>query len=286
MRNLQLPNKEVSAEELIDLIGELDLMPLLVRRFIERSERAGEKPSENEQVRYQQRFLEKESIENQEALEAWLKKNNMTEPSLSKKLYHSLQIEMLKRRLFDAQVDQVYLERKSNLDKAMYSLLRTKERPKACELHLRIQNEEDTFADLASIYAEGIEAQVNGLIGPLELGRINPVIAERLRVSKEGQLWEPFEVDGWWILLRLEKTIPARLDEDMKQKILNDLYENWILSRVKEALQVIVDYQMNETKCSPEGEHSELSTEPERQETKKQRNGGWIRPFFGKMKNE
>ena len=72
----------------------------------------------------------------------------------------------------------------------MYSMIRTADRAKANELYLRITEEESTFADLASNYSEGIEQQFNGLIGPIELGRINPVIAERLRVSKEGQLWD------------------------------------------------------------------------------------------------
>ena len=68
---------------------------------------------------------------------------------------------------------------------AMYSMIRTKEKAKASEIHLRIDEEEDTFADLASEFSEGQEQQFNGLIGPIELGRINP-IAERLRISNSG----------------------------------------------------------------------------------------------------
>ena len=286
MRTLQLPDREVSTDELIQLISELDLMPLLVRRYIERKERSEKKPSEEDQVKYQQKFLQREGIDNKETLEAWLKKHNMTEPQLSKRLYNSLQTDMLKKTLFNSQVDQVYLERKSQLDKAMYSLLRTRERPKACELHLRIQDEEDTFADLASVYAEGIEAQVNGLIGPLELGIINPAIAERLRMSKEGQLWEPFEIDGWWVLLRLEKLIPARLDEDMKQRILDDLYENWILSQVKDALQRIVNCQSKNGEEEVRINQSHEVVTSEKQQAKEKNIEGWIKPFFSRKKDE
>ena len=122
----------------------------------------------------------------------------------------------------------------------MYSLIRTSERAKANELHLRIIEEEESFSDLASEYSEGIEQQVNGLIGPIELGRINPAIAERLRISNQGQLWDPFEEEGWWVLLRLEKLLPAKLDEAMKERIINDLHNSWLNEKVKEQLSNIM----------------------------------------------
>ena len=126
------------------------------------------------------------------------------------------------------------MSRKDNLDKVMYSLFRTKDKAKAVEIHLRIEEEEDTFADLASEFSEGIERQINGLIGPIEIGRINVQIAERLKISKKGQLWEPFQVDDWWVLL-LEKLSPAKLDERTKKGIIQSLYDEWINSKVNES---------------------------------------------------
>ena len=89
---------------------------------------------------------------------------------------------------FGPRVEPLFLERKANLDRVMYSMLRVRERAKAVELHLRLEEEEATFADLASNFSEGSERQINGLIGPMELGRINPVLGERLRISTPGQL--------------------------------------------------------------------------------------------------
>ena len=237
---LKLSDHEISPEEIIPLLADLDLLPLFIKRYIQRKLCSHIKPTEAEQVLFQKSFLIRENISNQEDLEKWLSANDISEPQLSKQMYHSLQLKQFKENRFTQQVDASFLENKLKLDEVMYSMIRTSEGAKAYELHLRLNEEEDTFADLASEFSEGVEQQMNGLIGPIELGRINPAIAERLRISKPGQLWEPFEEQGWWVILRLEKLLPAKLDQSMKDRIIDDMYNNWIKQKIKEELNLLV----------------------------------------------
>ncbi|MFZ9464242.1 MAG: peptidylprolyl isomerase, partial [Vulcanococcus sp.] len=129
-------------------------------------------------------------------------------------------------------------------------------RAKALELHLRLEEEEATFADLASTYSQGAEQQLNGLIGPMELGRINPVLAERLRISTPGQLWPPFEAEGWWVILRHERHLPAQLDAAMTQRLIGEMYEQWMFEQVSAALQAL-----ESTAPEPAGDAPAPSTE-------------------------
>ena len=209
---MKISGFDITSDQLPSLLEELDLLALFVRRLIERSNSASIRPSDQEQYNNLQLFLKNEHITSQEDLIDWLNKNQIDEKSLSLKLYRFLQVEKFKEEKFGSQVKNVFLENKDNLDKVMYSIFRTKERAKAVEIHLRIEEQESTFADLASEYSEGIESQLNGLIGPIEMGKINVKIAERLKISQRGHLWEPFQVDNWWVLLRLEKYLPSQLD--------------------------------------------------------------------------
>ena len=43
---------------------------------------------------------------------------------------------------------------------------------------------ESSFSDLVSEYSIGTEKKFNGIIGPVELGRLDPALAERLKISK------------------------------------------------------------------------------------------------------
>ena len=93
------------------------------------------------------------------SLNAWLVANDISEPQLSKQIYHTLQIKSFKYNKFSGQVDSIFLDRKSNLDKVMYSLLRSKSRSKSFELYTRIIEEEATLSELASEYSEGVESE-------------------------------------------------------------------------------------------------------------------------------
>lgn len=233
---LVIAGTSVELEQLPALLAELDLLPLLVRRFIERTSGLPFVPTREEQIAFQQAFLARERISDQASLATWLQAHAISEPQMSQRLYRSLQLEQFKQATFGPRVDPLFLERKASLDRVTYSLMRVRQRAKAVELHLRLQEEEATFADLASMYSEGIEQQLNGLIGPMELGRINPVLAERLRISSPGQLWPPFEAEGWWVILRHERHIPAQLDASMQDRLMNEMYEVWMHEQVSLSL--------------------------------------------------
>ena len=147
-------------------------------------------------------------------------------------LYERLQVEIFKQDSFDKNVESIYLKRKESLDRVMYSIMRVETREEAEELHLKLEEKEASFAELASDYALGSEKEFNGMIGPVELRVLDPNLSERLKISKTGQLWPPFEFKNFWVVLRLEKHLPASLDENMRKRLRNELYEEFINKEV------------------------------------------------------
>ena len=53
-----------------------------------------------------------------------------------------------------------------------------------------------------------------------------------LQVSKPRQLWPPKQLDGWWVVVRLERFQPAVLDAAMEERLLLEqgehLLQNWL----------------------------------------------------------
>ncbi len=115
----------------------------------------------------------------------------------------------------------------------IYSLIRTQSMEIAQELFFRINGGEESFADCAKEYSLGPEAQTGGLIGPVELGTPNPMLAKMLATAQPGKLMPPTKLGEWVVILRLEKLIPAQLDETMRHKILNSLFENWLQDKIR-----------------------------------------------------
>ena len=218
---IKIEGQALPLDQMPQLLRDFDLMPIFLRRFFEDKYTQDIKVDRDTQITFQQEFLKKEKITDKSSLENWLNFNGITESELNKRLYKSVRLEEMKKQQFSSKLEQLFLSRKSNLDRVTYSLIRVKSRPKAVELHLRLQEGESTFPELASSYSEGVEQVLHGLIGPIEFGQVNPAIAERLKTSSPGQLWIPFEAEGWWVIIRLERLLPASLNSAMRQRLIN-----------------------------------------------------------------
>ena len=70
------------------------------------------------------------------------------------------------------------------------------------------------------------------LLGPLG----HPSVVEKLRSCEAGELLEPFFLVNIWLILRLDQWDGARLDDEMREELLGDLFEQWLDGRVSELL--------------------------------------------------
>ncbi len=161
----------------------------------------------------------------------------MTLAQLENLALRQLKIEKFKQATWENKLESYFLSRKGQLDKVFFSLIRIRpqEAELAQELYFRIQEEEQSFAELAREYAQGREAQTGGLNGPVELGSLHPILARMLSVSQPGQLWPPTRLEEWVIIVRLEKFIPVQMDEAMRQRLLNELFSTWLQEQVMSA---------------------------------------------------
>ena len=233
---INIEGESISLKETPALLRELNLMPIFLKKYYEAKYTKDIIPTEEEQVIFQKYFLKKEGIEDDQSLKNWLSNNHKSEKEMNKILYNALRIEIFKKKNFQEHLEAIFVNRKSDLDRVTYSLIRVKSRAKAAELHLRLKEEESTFQDLASTYSEGVENLFQGLIGPVEFGKVHPLIAERLKNSSPGDLWPPFEFESFWLILRLERFLPSTLNDAMKSRLLNEMYEEWIQDKIMKTM--------------------------------------------------
>lgn len=126
---------------------------------------------------------------------------------------------------FGPKAEAHFLDRKSDLDSVVYSLLRVKELGLANELFLRISGGEASFSDLAGQFSEGHEKVTRGIIGPVPMVKAHPQLRELLRTVVVGAVQPPIQVEGWCLVVRLESRIPASLDDAMRLQMEQELFE-------------------------------------------------------------
>lgn len=229
---LQIDDLRVNIENIPGLLDRYNLLPDFLKRLLETKYTHKIVPEKDEQIRFFNLFLKENKIEGKESLQQWLLDNGLDDKRLDTMLFERLQIEKFKIQMFEDKIESSFLKEKEFLDRVMYSILRVKNSDQANELYTQIEEKESSFSELVSNYSIGSEKNFNGIIGPVELGRLDPILRERLKISKSGQLWPPFEFRNNWVIIRLEKHLPSKFDDNMKSRIRNRMYNEWIDKQV------------------------------------------------------
>ncbi|MDM9384720.1 peptidylprolyl isomerase [Chlorogloeopsis sp. ULAP01] len=232
---LQFGNQTITAAEALKLLAGYQMLPQLCR-FLIIDQAITSLSSANapilllseEKTSAIEQYYENNQLTTPAQREAWLKHYGMSGEQLESLATRELRIEKFKQAIWGSKVESYFLQYKPQLDKVVYSLLRTSDAEAAQELYFRIKAGEQTFAECASLYSQGQEAQTGGLVGPVGLSQPHPAIAQKLAISQPGQLWPPMQLENWVVIIRLEKLIPAQLDDATRITLLNHLFETWL----------------------------------------------------------
>lgn len=236
---LQVGDRIITADEIVPLLTSYQMLPrLLVEIVIDRAIAPITCTPEEIADNYWQ-FCQQNQISSEAERQAWLQRYHMTPKQLAALATRNLKIEKFKQVFWGNKVESYFLSCKFQLDRVIYSLIRTQDMAIAQELYFRILEGEQSFADLAREYSQGSEAQTGGCIGPVELSSCHPTVAKMLSVSQPSQLWTPMHIGEWVAIVRLEKFIPAQLDETMRQRLLNDMFAEWLQKQLNQLSEVI-----------------------------------------------
>lgn len=225
---LQIGNRTITPSELIPLLASYQMLPQIMRELIIDQAIATIECSPEEVIQAQQQFNAEKQFKTEADLQSWVLYHGLSLNQLEAVTTRKLKIEKFKQATWGNKLESYFFQSKAKLDKAIYSLLRTQDAGIVQELYFRIQAQEQSFADVAREYSLGPEAQTGGLVGPVELNALHPVMVQMFSNSQPGQLLPPTRIAEWFVILRLEKLITAQLDEPMKARLLNELFENWL----------------------------------------------------------
>jgi parvulin-like peptidyl-prolyl isomerase len=224
-----LQRSPISEAELLPRLARYQMLPQFQRESMIDQAIASILCTEAEVTKACQQFYTQNQLTDEAIRQDWLVEQQMSLDFLETCLIpRLLKIEKFKHQQWGHRLESFFLKRKSDLDQVIYSLIQVEDAGVAEELYYRIQENEQSFAELALQYSQGAEARVNGAIGPVEIGQTHPALAYLLNISQPGQLWFPYPVEGWVLIVRLEQLIPAQLNATMRQRLLNELFETWV----------------------------------------------------------
>jgi parvulin-like peptidyl-prolyl isomerase len=232
--------------ELLELLAQYRMIKPLLRQMVI-AELADQVPTPDEAGgQALAAFMREQGIETEEQLTTFLRLNLLQRHELECQLLQPMRLQHVVAEQFLPKAEARFLQRKTKLDRVVYSLLRLEDAGLARELYLRINEGESDFAELAARYAEGPERTTRGVVGPVPLMQAHPVLAERLRTGTPGVLMEPFRIEKWWLVVRLESYSPATLDDETAQQMARELFEDCVEEAVQQRINDLIPLRFPE----------------------------------------
>ena len=94
---------------------------------------------------------------------------------------------------------------------------------------MQILEGEKTFSEIATNFSIGHEKNSQGILGPVQMNRIHPLLQEKINEYKNGDLSMPFRIEGKWFLIRVENFNEAKLNQQIEKEIFMQLLEESIV---------------------------------------------------------
>jgi parvulin-like peptidyl-prolyl isomerase len=243
---LQIADRTITPDNIFPLLAQKQMIAPLAKEIIIEQAIAHIECTPEEIARAEKQFFWQMNLnpDQPEKLKTWLTKNYLTREQLRERILRPIKLDRYKEQVWGNQIESYYLKRKEQLDKVLYSLIRTKNPGEAQELYFRISEGEAEFSDLARQYSQGTESQTGGLVGPVELTVPHPQIAEKLKHSQPGQLLPPTRIGEWVVILRLEKYMTAPLDANLRRRLLDELFNKWLNEEIQTQVKLELDMEL------------------------------------------
>jgi parvulin-like peptidyl-prolyl isomerase len=233
---LQVGDTSIPAEQLPGLLAKYRLVPQLAREMILDTAIAKYKIDDEEQMEAFKRFYQQNQLSTDSDLEQWLQQQQLTREGLAALIGRELRLQKFKADKWSVPVESHFVQRKAQMDQVVFSMIRVKDVDVAEEIYFRLLSEEATFMDLAPRYSDGIEAKTKGISGPVELGKLDPALANALVTAQPGEVIAPFSISSWWVVIQLETIIPVELDDNTRGRLTEELFNIWVNEQVQQHL--------------------------------------------------
>ena len=227
------PLATINHHNIIPLLASYQMLTQLLRERIIDEATASIECSSEEIDRAYQKFYQTNRINSDKELQVWLQHHSMTVPQLELAVIRPLKLQKFKQQTWGNQLESYFWQRKSDLDLVVYSTIKVTDKDLAQELFFRLSEGEQTFAEAARQYSQGIEAYTGGIMAPISIGRLPKSLSQVIRFLNPGEIYRPIAFNNCFAIVCLEQIIPAKLNSLTAQSLLDEMFESWLQKQIK-----------------------------------------------------
>ena len=184
-------------------------------------------------------FGQRHGLTTLEQVEAWRHGCRLSLDQLERLVVFEPRLRQASEQLWSSEVASSFLQRRADFDRVVLSVVRFEDPDLATELFFQLQEGSLSFADLVEHHAQGLDRANRGLVGPIRVQQLNPLLARVVRRYRPGVFIPPLDINGCVHLMRIESLQPAQLDDPLREQLLLSLRSQWLrqqLARLRQRL--------------------------------------------------
>ncbi len=175
----------------------------------------------------------------------WLKTHHLTLKEFEKFVYAKILEKKLANHLFADEVEKVFYENKLNyVQIATYEVV-LDDRDLALELFYALQEGEISFQEIARQYIQEPKLRcAGGYQGIRDRRAFRPEIAAAVFASRPPEILKPITTSKGVHLVWVEEIIQPQLDEELRQKIIKELFSDWLKQQIQ-SLEIVTQLDVH-----------------------------------------
>jgi parvulin-like peptidyl-prolyl isomerase len=174
-------------------------------------------------------------LETTEATKQWLKAGNFSLDDFEYIVTQDLLAQKLAEHLFGNRVEPFFHQNLLDYSGAILYEIILEDRDLAMEIFYSLQEGDLSFADVAHQYSSTLELRRRGgYIGKVSRKQLHPEISAAVFAASPPQLIAPVTTAVGVHLIQVEEIITPKLDQQLYQQILTDMFDRWLTERIAE----------------------------------------------------
>ena len=145
----------------------------------------------------------------------------------------------LSHQWFERQIDRYFIERLESFERVSFQMFRTTSKGIAIEAHQRLVEEEESWQDINERWGLDSEKQKDGIYSRVSPKQINKTLYKELKRLKNGEISEPIRTNKTITIIKLIKWEGAVLNQELRKKLEEDMYKEWLHEKARETIERI-----------------------------------------------
>lgn len=164
---------------------------------------------------------------------AWLTGELLTPNEWEASIYNCLLRKKLQVALFDHEVERFFIQNRLNFEQVVLYQIIVPYAQLAQEIFYQIEEAEISFYEAAHLYnLETKQRYQCGYTGAVHRWNLHPDLATQVFAAPPSSVIGPIQIENQYYLIKVEEFIPPQLNQENRQTILSQLFQEWLDAEV------------------------------------------------------